>query len=69
MVPVSWPSRKHEECQTNCVGFHADLIARHAVAMKAADPTIKTMFSSNEIRPHILEEVRRNFFCVRTLRT
>ena len=41
----------NEECQTDCSGFHADLIAKHAKAMKATDPTIKTFFSSNEIRP------------------
>ena len=51
----------NEECQVNCVGFHADLIAKHATAMKAADPTIKTFFSSNEIRPHILEQVSSSF--------
>jgi hypothetical protein len=49
----------NEECQTNCAGFHADLIAKHARAMKATDPTIKTFFSSNEIRPHILEQVMK----------
>ena len=43
----------NEECQTNCEGFKADLIARHARAMKSVDPTIKTMFSSNEIRPRV----------------
>ena len=49
----------NEECQTDCSGFHADRIAAHAVAMKAVDPTIKTMFSSNEIRPHVLEKVMK----------
>jgi hypothetical protein len=49
----------NEECQTNCAGFHADLIAQHAKAMKATDPTIKTFFSSNEIRPRILESVMK----------
>jgi hypothetical protein len=47
----------NEECQSNCQGFHADRIALHAKAMKAVDPTIKTMFSSNELRPHSLEAV------------
>ena len=46
-------------CQVNCEGFHADLIAKHAVAMKKTDPTMKTFFSSNEIRPSILERVMK----------
>ena len=49
----------NEECQTDCSGFHANLIAQHARAMKQADPTIKTFFSSNEIRPGSLERVMR----------
>ena len=47
----------NEECQQDCSGAHAELIARHAVAMKEVDPTIKTMFSSNEIRPNILKKI------------
>ena len=49
----------NEECQVDCSGFHADLIAQHARAMKEVDPTIKTFFSSNEIRPVSLERVMR----------
>jgi hypothetical protein len=44
----------NEECQESCVGDHADLIARHAKAMKAVDPTMKTLWNENEIKPGYL---------------
>jgi hypothetical protein len=45
----------NEECQTDCSGSHADLIVQHALAMKAVDPTIQTLWNCNELKAPALQ--------------